>query len=240
MDQEVSEKLRMNGNNNDQEDVLNGDKEDPVINVSRTLESTVKSRGFSIDHLLNSKSGGKTGGVRNSDGQEDVSAKSNPVDIGANFRFADLAATQSAPATSLDEDVGEEDMVDESDEDEDEDAAIPDEDLHLLNTLSHPHPPPLLIRPTPLSAAANPHSRLGSASSLTEADLLRLSPGSSSADQPSSNPSPGGHHHHHLAAYGPPGSALSPNHMLYSQWLATRNTNALFGLQGKLNCRKKD
>ena len=27
-------------------------------------------------------------------------------------------------------------------------------------------------------------------------------------------------------------TSLSPNHILYSQWLATKNTNALFGLQG--------
>jgi hypothetical protein len=36
-------------------------------------------------------------------------------------------------------------------------------------------------------------------------------------------------------------SLLQPTHFLYSQWLATRNTSALFGLQGKfLPCRCVD
>ena len=29
-------------------------------------------------------------------------------------------------------------------------------------------------------------------------------------------------------------SLLQPSHFLYSQWLASRNTSALFGLQGEL------
>lgn len=32
-------------------------------------------------------------------------------------------------------------------------------------------------------------------------------------------------------------TTLSPNQLLYSQWLATKNTNALFGLQGNENTK---
>ena len=198
-------KLGMNGNDHEEEVI--GDK-DVGVRSSLDNSSTFKSRGFSIDHLLNSKSGEKSVETENKS-----SARFGTAGNRTNFRIADFAMRHEN-----DEDV----IADDDSEDLDEDDLIPD-GLHMVN---HLPPPPLLIRPTPLSAANAVQSHLGGPSS--ESDLLRLSPPSGAESSSSNNPA--------SLMYGsppPPSTALSPNHMLYSQWLATRNTNALFGLQGR-------
>ena len=78
----------------------------------------------------------------------------------------------------------------------------------------HPPPPPLLIRPTPLIIAAA--SSGGQQPQHQTDEVMRLSPG------PTSPPPP--------QLYPP--AAVAANQLLYSQWLASRNTSALFGLQG--------